>query len=66
MIARNSRTFQHGDDQSLAIPDDGCRLVLGLGPTPICILLIVTHLMEIKFMNLQLCSLNIVPQPTLV
>ncbi|CAD6259355.1 unnamed protein product [Miscanthus lutarioriparius] len=33
-IAQNSRkSFQHGD-QSLATPDDSCRLVLGLGPTP--------------------------------
>ncbi|CAN6236408.1 unnamed protein product [Urochloa humidicola] len=33
-IAKNSRkSFQHAD-QSLAVPDDGCRLVLGLGPTP--------------------------------
>ncbi|XP_062226903.1 uncharacterized protein LOC133925087 [Phragmites australis] len=27
------KSFQHGD-QNLAVPDDGCRLVLGLGPTP--------------------------------
>ncbi|KAJ1273088.1 hypothetical protein BS78_06G253300 [Paspalum vaginatum] len=33
-IAQNSRKSFHHGDQSLAVPDDGCRLVLGLGPTP--------------------------------
>ncbi|XP_062183914.1 uncharacterized protein LOC133887915 [Phragmites australis] len=32
--AQNSRKSCQHDDQSLAVPDDGCRLVLGLGPTP--------------------------------
>jgi len=39
---------------------------LDLGQRQIYILLIVTHLVERKLMNLLLCSLNIVPQPILV
>jgi len=39
---------------------------LDSGQRQIYILLIVTHFVEIKLMNLLLCSLNIVPQPILV